>query len=561
MASFGDMRVRRRGGSTAAGGGSGGPGASRPGRAFQLSMVDPASVSHSLDAFVSLSSIPLGDGLLHAANPLVDHHQEASLHLAGASSSIVPDRASLSDADETMRTMIKAVEIGAGSEAIQKVLSVLVNTPGIRQILQVIVPPATVVVAGIIEAGLPLYIQILDTVSKTGGHEGLLPDGIDVTMKAVQRLAAQGEIVRAFKVLQAAWPTTTLRASAAAFIAFSFYALAPPGLFFGLFDIYIVSPIDKALETKWKGIDFTIGKKLGGGNFGTVFEAKLTEAGALKTKEGVQKRVVLKRILTDEDELRSNFAKKTLFGTSLVGGTVARGNFETGKVESYFNERVRRYGFSGSFASYLGGFVGGIRMKEEIEAKAGDDPDAPVERKETVTLSAGQWLVWDFQGDKTLEDYLDITFPYNMEVPLFGKSNQGMSKGRRETEVIKNILYSLLAALKDLHRVGIIHRDVKPANLIVAEGSKPVIKCIDLGAAVDLRTGVNFNPETGLLDPKYAPPEQLVVPQEVPRAPPRFVALLGAPALWQLTSPDRFDTYSVGVMLLQLSVPELRPNK
>ena len=82
-----------------------------------------------------------------------------------------------------------------------------------------------------------------------------------------------------------------------------------------------------------------------------------------------------------------------------------------------------------------------------------------------------------------------------------------------------------------------------------------------LGAAVDLRTGVNFNPETGLLDPKYAPPEQLVVPQEVPRAPPRFVALVGSPALWQLTSPDRFDTYSVGVLLLQLSVPQLRSGK
>ena len=87
----------------------------------------------------------------------------------------------------------------------------------------------------------------------------------------------------------------------------------------------------------------------------------------------------------------------------------------------------------------------------------------------------------------------------------------------------------------------------------VAEDSKPAVKLIDLGAAVDLRTGVNFNPETGLLDPKststppatpthspslpapsphcaapapvtrltragrgrYAPPEQLVVPQEV----------------------------------------------
>lgn len=31
----------------------------------------------------------------------------------------------------------------------------------------------------------------------------------------------------------------------------------------------------------------------------------------------------------------------------------------------------------------------------------------------------------------------------------------------------------------------------------VAQNGRPPIKVIDLGAAVDLRTGVNFNPETG----------------------------------------------------------------
>lgn len=514
-------------------------------------MVDPAVASNSLEAFVTLTSVPFHDAVAH-----IHLLADAATVAGGDASGVVQDSASIGEADEVLKRMIKAVEIGPGSENLQKALSVIVNTPGIRQILQVVLPPATLLVSNLIAEFLPTYIKVLDVVSKTGGHEGLLPDGIDVTMKAVQRLAAQGEIVRAWKVLQAAWPTTKLRGAALGGIILSFYALAPPGLFFGLFDIYIITPIDKFLETKWLGRDFTIGRKLGGGNFGTVFEAKLTDFGAEKTKDGKTRKVVLKRILTDDDEIRENFAKRTMFGTSLVGGTVARGNFETGKVESYFNERVRRYGFSGSFASYLGGFVGGIRMKEEVPSE--EEGGTPTS---TVTLSAGQWLVWEFQGEKTLDDYLDITFPYNMEQPLFGKSNEGMVKGKREVEVIKNIIWPVLAALKDLHRVGIVHRDVKPANLLVAPGTKPAIKVIDLGAAVDLRTGVNFNPETGLLDPKYAPPEQLVVPQEVPRAPPRFVALLGAPALWQITSPDRFDTYSVGVMLLQMSVPELRPNK
>lgn len=340
------------------------------------------------------------------------------------------------------------------------------------------------------------------------------------------------------------------------------YSIAPPGLLFGLFDIYIISPADKFLAVKWQGRDFTIGRRLGGGNFGTVFEAQATGAGMakLRTRRRVLEwnaggsmdgRVILKRIVTDEEELRDNFAKRTIFGTSLVGGTVARGNFETGKVESYFNDRVRRYGFSGSFASYLGAFEGGIRMKE------GD--------ADTVTLAAGQWLVWNYQGERTVEYYVSEdagNFPLNIEPALFGRSFPELEESRRALRVVKNILWPVLAALRDMHRVGIVHRDIKPANLLVAQdGTRPPVKLIDLGAAVDLRTGVNFNPETGLLDPKYAPPEQLVVPQEVPRAPPSLVALLASPALWQLTSPDRFDTYSVGVMLLQMCVPQLRVNK
>lgn len=39
------------------------------------------------------------------------------------------------------------------------------------------------------------------------------------------------------------------------------------------------------------------------------------------------------------------------------------------------------------------------------------------------------------------------------------------------------------------------------------------IKIIDFGAACDLATGINFNPLYGMLDPRYSPPEELVMPQ------------------------------------------------
>jgi len=45
---------------------------------------------------------------------------------------------------------------------------------------------------------------------------------------------------------------------------------------------------------------------------------------------------------------------------------------------------------------------------------------------------------------------------------------------------------------------------------------------------------------------------------QTPRAPPLPVAAMLSPILWQLNNPDRFDMYSVGVLLLQMSMPVLR---
>jgi serine/threonine protein kinase len=39
------------------------------------------------------------------------------------------------------------------------------------------------------------------------------------------------------------------------------------------------------------------------------------------------------------------------------------------------------------------------------------------------------------------------------------------------------------------------------------------VKIIDFGAACDMCTGINFNPLYGMLDPRYSPPEELVMPQ------------------------------------------------
>lgn len=46
-----------------------------------------------------------------------------------------------------------------------------------------------------------------------------------------------------------------------------------------------------------------------------------------------------------------------------------------------------------------------------------------------------------------------------------------------------------------------VHRDVKPQNVMVSVRDKRV-KLIDLGAAADLRLGINYVPNEYLLDPR-----------------------------------------------------------
>ncbi|MFD3537887.1 protein kinase [Streptomyces sp. NPDC058662] len=88
----------------------------------------------------------------------------------------------------------------------------------------------------------------------------------------------------------------------------------------------------------------------------------------------------------------------------------------------------------------------------------------------------------------------------------------------------------VLAALETSHEMGLVHRDIKPGNVMV--NKRGVVKVMDFGIARAMQSGVTSMTQTGMVvgTPQYLSPEQALG--------------RGVDA--------RSDLYSVGIMLFQL---------
>ena len=279
-----------------------------------------------------------------------------------------------------------------------------------------------------------------------------------------------------------------------------------------------------AMGAKYKRTDVEVARQIGEGSFGVVYQGKIEARRAGD--------VVLKR------------PKLTVEGAA-----------ELQEVEAWMNDRVTRDA-RGSCADFLGSF----RVTPD---------ESYLNSSEGIVAKEGLWLVWKFEGDRTLAQYMaQPDYPAGIAKNLLDINQASRGDPAVELEVTQAVMRQLFKNLASVHRAGLVHRDIKPHNLVLTDDTftgerEPRFKIIDLGACACFRTGMNFAPDETIMDPKYAPPEEFLIPSDdAPDIRKLFgpVALAAGSAAWVQHKPDRFDMYSAGVVMMQLALPSLRTN-
>ncbi len=129
--------------------------------------------------------------------------------------------------------------------------------------------------------------------------------------------------------------------------------------------------------------------------------------------------------------------------------------------------------------------------------------------------------------------------------------------GRQPPARIVHILRQVCGSIAEAHSIGLIHRDVKPANIILTRRGNlcDVVKVLDFGLvkAVNLAsTGLAPNAVVGT--PHFMSPEAIRDPENIDGR--TDIYSIGAVGYWLLTGKTLFDSENVDILLDLAAVEE-----
>jgi serine/threonine-protein kinase len=154
----------------------------------------------------------------------------------------------------------------------------------------------------------------------------------------------------------------------------------------------------------------------------------------------------------------------------------------------------------------------------------------------------------------TVFDYgrtTDGVFYYAMEL-LEGATLQEIVEvdGPQPEERVIHLLEQAAGSLAEAHAAGLIHRDIKPGNILVVDrgGIPDLVKVVDFGLVKDVGAGATAEPALTVADtitgtPLYMAPEMVTAPETVDARADLYA--LGAVGYWLLTGTHVFGGRSM----------------
>ncbi|MGW3288603.1 bifunctional serine/threonine-protein kinase/ABC transporter substrate-binding protein [Streptomyces sp. NPDC001002] len=206
---------------------------------------------------------------------------------------------------------------------------------------------------------------------------------------------------------------------------------------------------------------------------------------------------------------------------------------------------LARLGAGGMGTVYLARATDGALLAVKmIRAEYAADPAFRARFRREVRLATGltaRWVVPVTAADtEAREPWLATAF---VPAPSLAEAVEGHGPLPAHTVVVLGAC--LVQALAEVHAAGLVHRDVKPANILLARDGP---RLIDFGIAQGAGTTALTAPEAVIGTPGYLSPEQ-ALPHEGEVGPPSDVFSLGCVLAYAATGRRPFGTGDAAAVL------------